>query len=212
MSYRNGFVLTIALVAFGAASAHAQDDRASAPDRDDRKDGGQGDGYAEQYSPSGADPNDRYDPDGDGHQDRAPDPYSQTTDSYSQTTAKIACWTNCVYADDDFWYGDRQRVTHTRFRGMDRNDDGVIDRSEWRGNDRSFRKQDWDGDGVLSGREVRRKAVRIRNRFTAVDAIDRDRDGAIARREWMGSRREFDRLDRNRDGYITSAEARLRYY
>jgi EF hand domain-containing protein len=116
-----------------------------------------------------------------------------------------------VYADDDFWYGERAIVTNTRFRGMDRDNDGVITRSEWRGNNRSFQNQDWNKDGVLSGREVRRNAVRVRNRNVRVEAVDRNRDGVIARSEWMSSRSEFNRLDRNRDGFITLSEARLRY-
>lgn len=44
-----------------------------------------------------------------------------------------------------------------RFRGMDRNGDGVISRDEWRGNDQSFRNHDRNGDGVLSGDELRGK-------------------------------------------------------
>lgn len=46
----------------------------------------------------------------------------------------------------------RQKMKH---RGMDKNRDGVITRSEWRGNDNSFRKQDRNNDGVLSGDELR---------------------------------------------------------
>jgi Ca2+-binding EF-hand superfamily protein len=42
-----------------------------------------------------------------------------------------------------------------RFRGMDRNGDGVITRDEWRGNDNSFQQHDRNGDGVLSGSELR---------------------------------------------------------
>ena len=42
-----------------------------------------------------------------------------------------------------------------RFQGMDTNRDGVITRAEWRGNDTSFRTQDWNQDGILSGEEVR---------------------------------------------------------
>ena len=38
-----------------------------------------------------------------------------------------------------------------RFQAMDANRDGVITREEWRGNDRSFRNHDWNGDGRLSG-------------------------------------------------------------
>jgi hypothetical protein len=116
-----------------------------------------------------------------------------------------------IYADDDFWYGDQQRVTNTRFRGMDRDNNGIITQSEWRGNTRSFRNQDWNNDGVLSGREVRRNAVRARNRNTRVEAVDRDRNGRIDRGEWMGSRNDFRRIDRDNDGYITATEARLRF-
>jgi Ca2+-binding EF-hand superfamily protein len=41
-----------------------------------------------------------------------------------------------------------------RFKGLDRNSDGRISRSEWRGNDRSFRNQDRNGDGVIAGNEL----------------------------------------------------------
>ena len=42
-----------------------------------------------------------------------------------------------------------------RFQRMDANGDGAITRDEWRGNDRSFADHDCNGDGVLSGPEVR---------------------------------------------------------
>jgi hypothetical protein len=41
-----------------------------------------------------------------------------------------------------------------RFEGMDRNSDGRICRAEWRGSEESFRRHDWNNDGVLSGDEV----------------------------------------------------------
>jgi EF hand domain-containing protein len=41
-----------------------------------------------------------------------------------------------------------------RFRAMDTDNDGVITRAEWRGNDQSFREHDLNHDGVLSGEEV----------------------------------------------------------
>ena len=43
----------------------------------------------------------------------------------------------------------RQNQTQ-KFRGMDRNGDGVITRDEWRGNDNSFTKHDRNRDGVIS--------------------------------------------------------------
>ena len=42
-----------------------------------------------------------------------------------------------------------------KIQGMDTDNDGAITRQEYRGNDRSFANHDWNGDGVLSGEEVR---------------------------------------------------------
>lgn len=42
-----------------------------------------------------------------------------------------------------------------KIQGMDANNDGVITRQEYRGDDHSFANHDWNGDGVLSGEEVR---------------------------------------------------------
>ena len=54
----------------------------------------------------------------------------------------------------------RRAVERMRFRGMDRNNDGVITRDEWRGSAQAFADNDWNGDGVLSGEEVRPDAQR----------------------------------------------------
>ena len=109
-----------------------------------------------------------------------------------------------------------------RFRGMDRNNDGRITRAEWRGNDQSFRNQDWNGDGVLSGEEVRPGAQRQNwnqdwNRDGIVDdqdtqiaqrfrGYDMDNDDRVAASEWPGDQRLFTRLDTNRDRYLTMQE------
>ena len=97
-----------------------------------------------------------------------------------------------------------------RFRGMDRNDDGVITRNEWNGNDVSFRNHDWNRDGVLSGREVRPGASRPgsdpnppRDRFAVLDL---DHNGLIAWDEWRGTRDDFNRRDLNHDGWLSRNE------
>ena len=115
---------------------------------------------------------------------------------------------------------------HTRrcvFREWTRNRDGVITRSEWRGNDVSFRNQDWNGDGILSGDEVRTGARRQTNwnqdwnRDGRVDNLDSqiaqryrgydmNNDNRVARSEWPGDERLFARLDTNRDGYLSMQE------
>jgi Ca2+-binding EF-hand superfamily protein len=109
-----------------------------------------------------------------------------------------------------------------RFQGMDANRDGRISRAEWRGSEQSFRTHDWNGDGILSGDELRPGASRewgeendfdqtqrpeLRN-WTArgFANLDRDRDGQIQRSEWFYDREGFVRADRNRDGVLTRAE------
>jgi Ca2+-binding EF-hand superfamily protein len=109
-----------------------------------------------------------------------------------------------------------------RFQAMDTNHDGVITRAEWRGSDRSFRNHDWNGDGRLSGDEVRPGAQReSRWDDRDIDAsieqesnwtpahfreLDHNGDGRLARSEWHALPELFTRLDRNRDGYLSVAE------
>ncbi len=96
-----------------------------------------------------------------------------------------------------------------KHNGMDTNNNGVITRNEWRGNENSFRKHDRNGDGVLSGDELtpgaRRddKGERHEKRFR--DA-DHNNDGIITRDEWHADARAFERLDLNRDGRISRDE------
>jgi Ca2+-binding EF-hand superfamily protein len=99
-----------------------------------------------------------------------------------------------------------------RFQGLDRNKDGRITRNEWRGNDQSFANEDWNGDGVLSGDEVRPGARRAgeplsseRNAAQFRD-LDSNNDGVITRNEWRGDRKAFDRLDTNRNGMLNRDE------
>jgi Ca2+-binding EF-hand superfamily protein len=112
-----------------------------------------------------------------------------------------------------------------RFQEMDRNHDGVITRDEWRGSDQSFRVHDWNGDGKLSGNEVRIGASRDDRAFGTGNfdyyereyvfddwtdrgfrALDYNRDNRITRDEWHFDREGFTRADHNGDGVISRAE------
>ena len=108
----------------------------------------------------------------------------------------------------------RETSEQMRFRGMDTDNDGVITRSEWRGNDQSFRVQDSNRDGVLSGEEVRRSdaattrrdRTRREEQAARFQRADRNGDSRVARDEWAGNTDAFNRMDRNRDGVITRDE------
>jgi Ca2+-binding EF-hand superfamily protein len=110
-----------------------------------------------------------------------------------------------------------------RFQAMDRNNDGVITRQEWQGSDQSFEVHDWNGDGRLSGDEVRIGARRnaewdsvdhapnryernvswTRNGFTA---LDHNRDGRLTPNEWHFDLETFRRVDRDRNNSLNLAE------
>jgi Ca2+-binding EF-hand superfamily protein len=103
-----------------------------------------------------------------------------------------------------------------RFPNLDLNRDGVISKTEWRGNANSFRVRDWNRDGVLSGNEVRMGAYPPDDSLEARDFdmapddrfgyLDVNNDGRVGENEWDGSLATFDRLDRNRNGSLTRAE------
>lgn len=108
-----------------------------------------------------------------------------------------------------------------RFAAMDTNNDGRVTRDEWRGSDRSFQVHDWNGDGVLSGDEVRagaRRRGQVQEDFdperlalrdwsaARFRSIDRNRDNRITQDEWFYDMEGFLRADRNRDNVLTRAE------
>ena len=110
-----------------------------------------------------------------------------------------------------------QPAETTRFRDMDRNNDGMVTRGEWRGTDQSFRAHDWNRDGVLSGDELVQGAPRpfergqrdegiFDDREDTFENLDRDRNGQIERSEWHASDDAFRWLDRNSDGVLSRAE------
>lgn len=99
-----------------------------------------------------------------------------------------------------------------RFRGLDRDGDGMISRSEWRGNDRAFQVHDRNGDGMLSGDEVRvARDDYDADEFDAsndhrFDYLDVNGNGRVEHSEWDGSDEAFESFDRNNDNRLSRQE------
>lgn len=76
-----------------------------------------------------------------------------------------------------------------RVRDMDQDHDGVVTRAEWRGSDQGFRDHDTNGDGVLSGAEVRDEPgeviVKAADRWTNTGVFVRE--GDVVRIESAGT-------------------------
>jgi hypothetical protein len=106
-----------------------------------------------------------------------------------------------LYVDDDLLVVDRDRFL--LFHGLDRDNDGLIAPWEWPGDLDSFFLRDFDGDAVVSLDEfVGLVDVDHGVRAYRYDALDFDRDGRVARVEWVGDPVRFTRLDRNADGAV----------
>jgi len=103
-----------------------------------------------------------------------------------------------------------------RYADLDRNRNGQIEKSEWRGSPRSFAIHDWNNDGVLSGDEVRTGAAPPNGSLEAEDYnmsetdrfsyLDTNNNNFVERNEWDGSLDTFYQLDRNNDNRISRAE------
>ena len=118
------------------------------------------------------------------------------------------------------------RYYETRFRLLDGDRDGSIDREEFLRTaivrvvqvggsftpprTREFESIDLDGDGALTPEEFLRASRMKRSssidgpRAALFDAVDTDRDGALSKHEFMAAgARDFERSDADRDGKVT---------
>jgi Ca2+-binding EF-hand superfamily protein len=135
--------------------------------------------------------------------------------------AGVCLWAGAAQAGEPPQNRNAQQTETMRFRAMDRDGNGRITRREWRGSTQSFRIHDWNGDGELSGDEVRPGAQRPRelNDFDpqrrgqyadwteeAFGDLDHNRDGRLTKDEWHYDNQSWLRADRNRDNVLSRAE------
>lgn len=110
-----------------------------------------------------------------------------------------------LYVDDDLLLVDRDRLL--LFHGLDRDGDGLIAPWEWPGDLDSFFLRDFNGDAVIGLDEFMGLVeVDYGVRAYRYDALDFDRNGRVARVEWVGDPVRFTRLDRNHDGVVSRWE------
>jgi len=99
--------------------------------------------------------------------------------------------------------------TGTRFHGLDRNNDGRISRSEWKGHSNAFSVHDSNRDGFLSGMEVSSwssHSNRAGMRYMFND-LDMNNNGVLSMSEYPGTRNQFRSVDSNNDGVLSRSEA-----
>jgi len=93
------------------------------------------------------------------------------------------------------------------FSMMDRNRNGVIERSEWRSDlaPASFARLDRNHDGVVT-REEFANPLPVGSLEARFGELDQNNKGFIRRNEWRGESLPFDVVDRNGDNRITIDE------
>jgi Ca2+-binding EF-hand superfamily protein len=98
----------------------------------------------------------------------------------------------------------RETGRQAAFGRLDKNQNDLLERSEWPGKDRSFRHMDANRDGVINIEEFTATSVQWWN--DEFENLDFDRNNAITRSEWLDSDASFDRLDRDHNGIIEKNE------
>jgi Ca2+-binding EF-hand superfamily protein len=94
-----------------------------------------------------------------------------------------------------------------RFKELDRNNSGFVERDEWPMDPKSFDVVDRDQDGRLSRAELmtpnRQNEDRLQRQFNWLDV---NRDGRLSQTEMQRGGTDLRALDRNKDGAVTRTE------
>jgi Ca2+-binding EF-hand superfamily protein len=103
----------------------------------------------------------------------------------------------------------RGRDRNAIFDRADRDNDGVITRSEWSGDVEAFERLDRNNDNLLDRGELRDFEFNDEG-FSrpAFSTLDRNNNGVITSNEWTRRPDEFRALDSDNDGVLTEREYR----
>jgi Ca2+-binding EF-hand superfamily protein len=102
-----------------------------------------------------------------------------------------------------------------KLKEMDANQDGVIEKAEWKGPPERFDRVDGDHDGKITEAEVKQAFAAMgggdgrwmdKGADAAFRRFDADQDGRITAAEWKGRPESFQHLDADKDGAITREE------
>ena len=95
-----------------------------------------------------------------------------------------------------------------RFKQMDKNGNGVIDKDEFKGPAELFAKIDADNSGTITKQEL--QAFQRKNMAGNLDErfkqMDKNGNGVIDKDEFKGPPEMFDKIDTDHSGTITKAE------
>jgi Ca2+-binding EF-hand superfamily protein len=96
--------------------------------------------------------------------------------------------------------------TEARFASLDHDGNGRLTANEWHGDPELFGRIDRNRDGAISRAEFLGNTDDD-DREERFSDLDTNRDGRLSRDEWHGSAAVFTALDANGDGMLTRAEA-----
>ncbi|HTL71316.1 MAG TPA: hypothetical protein VL404_08510 [Candidatus Eisenbacteria bacterium] len=100
------------------------------------------------------------------------------------------------------------RRGQNRFRGIDRNQDGILSRDEWPAADAAYYDSlDRNRDGVVTRNEFFNRTPQQAS-VAVFSELDSDGNGSLSRREWLGNDQDFAAANSDHDDVVSEQEFR----
>lgn len=139
----------------------------------------------------------------------------RTTKSIVITTLSMVTVVVCVFVMRRPATGeDSPKVKESRrkFKQLDKNNSGALEREEFPGDDEAFRRADLDGNGSINFKEALELIIQTEAEKVFM-RLDKDRDGYIRKDELTkdSERKNFEAVDTNKDQKLSGAEVVAAY-